>query len=185
MAEHANVCRFLHIPVQSGSNRVLLAMRRPYDSKDVVKVAELAAKLMPNLGLGCDVMTGFPGETDLEFAATKGLLKRLPFTNAHIFPYSARPGTIAAGFPQQLPPELRSARAHEISRLMLKKRIKFAKSFIGKTVEIIVEDKERASGWTGEYLTATPISGTAPRKSPLRIFVIKNKADHLQGRIVK
>ena len=185
MAEHANVCRFLHLPVQSGSDRILLAMRRPYAAKDVVRAAELASELMPGLGLGCDIITGFPGETDLDFAATKGLLRRLPFNNAHIFPYSMRPETLAAGFPLMLPNSLRAARARELSRIMNQKRIKFAQSFVGKTVEIIVEDAEKSSGWTGEYLSARPISGTAPRKSSLRLFITKSKDDHLYGRITK
>ena len=185
MAEHANVCRFLHLPVQSGADRILLSMRRPYTAKDVVRTAELASERMPGLGLGCDIITGFPGETDLEFAATKGLLKRLPFNNAHIFPYSMRPGTLAAGFPLEVPRPIRAARAHELSQIIKQKRIKFAQSFVGKTVEIIVEDAEKSSGWTGEYLPARPVSGTAPRKSTLRLFITKIKDDHLYGRITK
>mgnify|MGYP003316416174 CR=1 FL=1 len=183
MAEHANVCRFLHLPVQSGADRILLSMRRPYTAKDVVRTAELASERMPGLGLGCDIITGFPGETDLEFVATKGLLKRLPFNNAHIFPYSMRPGTLAAGFPLEVPRPIRTARAHELSQIIKQKRIKFAQSYVGKTVEIIVEDAEKSSGWTGEYLPARPVSGTAPRKSSLRLFITKIKDDHLYGRI--
>ena len=184
MAEHANVCRFLHLPVQSGADRILLAMRRPYSAKDVVQVANLASELMPGLGLGCDIITGFPGESDLEFSATKGLLKRLPFNNAHIFPYSSRPGTLAAGFPLMIPHQIRAARAHELSRIVERKRIKFAQSFVGKIVELVVEDAEKSSGWTGEYLQARPVSGTAPRKASLRLFIRKSKGDRLYGRIV-
>ena len=183
MAEHANVCRFLHLPVQSGSDRILLAMRRPYAAKDVVRAAELASELMPGLGLGCDIITGFPGEADIDLAATKGLLKRLPFNNAHIFPYSTRPGTLAAEFPMIIPHPIRAARAYELSQVVERKRIKFAQSFVGKTVEIIVEDAEKSSGWTSEYLPARPESGTAPRKSSLRLFITKSKGDHLYGRI--
>ena len=183
MAEHANVCRFLHLPVQSGSDRILLAMRRPYAAKDVVQAAELASELMPGLGLGCDIITGFPGEADIDLAATKGLLKRLPFNNAHIFPYSTRPGTLAAEFPMIIPHPIRAARAYELSQVVERKRIKFAQSFVGKTVEIIVEDAEKSSGWTSEYLPARPESGTAPRKSSLRLFITKSEEDRLYGSI--
>jgi tRNA A37 methylthiotransferase MiaB len=183
MATEEKIVKHFHLPVQSGSERILLAMRRPYATKDVVQAAELATELMPGLGLGCDIITGFPGETDLEFAATRGLLNRLPFNNAHIFPYSSRPGTLAAGFPLQVPRPIRAARAHELSRIMKQKRIKFARSFVGKTVEIVVEDAEKSSGWTGEYLSARPVSGTAPRKSSLRLFITKSKDDRLYGRI--
>lgn len=185
MAEHPNVCRFLHLAVQSGSEDVLKAMRRSYSAKDVGEVATLAAKLMPDLGLGCDLMTGFPGETERDFFATKGLLKRLPFNNAHIFPYSKRPGTLAAAFPHQLPKDVRSARAHKLAEVIQSKRTDFAKSFIGKTVEIIVEDVKTGRGWTEEYLPCEPVVGAPQRKSLIRVFVTKVKDDTLFGRLGK
>ena len=181
MAEAPNICRFLHLPVQSGSNKILLAMRRPYVVKDVEKTATLAAKLMPDLGLGCDLMTGFPGESELDFAATRGLLKRLPFAHAHVFPFSERPGTLAVGFPRQIPKEIRSARARLLADDMRSKRRKFAKTFIGKTVEIVVEDEKTGRGWTGEYLPCEPLSGSFVRKSIARVFVTKTKDDLLLG----
>ena len=183
MAEAPNVCRFLHLPVQSGSNKILLAMRRPYVVKDVEATATLATKLMPGLGLGCDLMTGFPGESELDFAATKGLLKRLPFVHAHVFPFSERPGTLAAGFPRPLAKDIRSARAHLLADDMRSKRRKFAKTFIGKTVEIVVEDEKTGRGWTGEYLPCEPLSGSFTRKSIARIFVTKTKDDLLLGNL--
>ena len=183
MAESPNVCRFLHLPVQSGSNKVLLAMQRPYVVKDVEVTATLAAKLMPDLGLGCDLMTGFPGESELDFAATKGLLKRLPFVHAHVFPFSERPGTIAAGFPRPLAKDIRSARARLLADDMRSKRRKFAKTFIGKTVEIVVEDEKTGRGWTGEYLPCEPLSGSFVRKSIARVFVTKTKDDLLLGNL--
>ena len=181
IAESPNVCRFLHLPVQSGSNRILLAMRRPYVVKDVEETATLASKLMPDLGLGCDLMTGFPGESELDFTATRGLLKRLPFVHAHVFPFSKRPGTLAAGFPRQLAKDIRSARARLLSDDMRSKRRKFAKTFIGKTVEIVVEDEKTGRGWTGEYLPCEPLSGSFVRKSVVRVFVTKTRDGLLLG----
>ena len=181
MAENPNVCRFLHLPVQSGSNKILLAMRRPYVVKDVEATANLASKLMPDLGLGCDLMTGFPGESELDFAATRGLLKRLPFVHAHVFPFSERPGTLAAGFPRPLAKDIRSARARLLADEMRSKRRKFAKTFIGKTVEIVVEDAKTGRGWTGEYLPCEPLSGSFVRKSIARVFVTKTRDDLLLG----
>ena len=183
MAEHPNVCRFLHLPVQSGSNKVLLAMRRPYAVEDVEEAVSLATELMPNLGLGCDLMTGFPGEAELDHSATKGLLKRLPFSNAHVFPFSERPGTLAAGFPCQLPKALRSSRARDLAETIHTKRRAFAKSFVGKTVEIVVEDEKSGRGWTGEYLPCEPVGGKLSRKSIARVFVTKTKGDLLVGRL--
>ncbi len=157
-------------------------MRRPYAVRDVEDVTALAAKLMPGIGLGCDLIAGFPGESDLDFMATKGLLKRLPFTHAHVFPFSRRPGTLAAGFPLQLPKDIRSARARELSEDVRTKRRSFARSFVGKTVEIVVEDEKTGRGWTGEYLPCEPIGGQLVRKWIARVFVTKARGDLLVGR---
>ena len=182
MAEHANVCRFLHLTAQSGSERILQAMRRPYSVRDIDRSASTAAKLLPKLGLGCDLMTGFPGESELDHMATCGLLKRLPFNNAHVFPFSERPGTPAVAFLDAVPKDLRSARAHELSKLIRSKRESFAKSFLGQTVEIVVEDEKSGQGWTSEYLTCEPTSGTHKRKSVIRVLITRIEGDILYGR---
>jgi len=152
MAENRNVCRYLHLPIQSGADRILLAMRRPYMTKDVSAVVDAATALMPNLGIGCDVMCGFPGETDLDHLATKGLLTRLPFTHAHVFPYSERPGTPAPTLGARIPHSVRSERAREITQLIKTKAELFAQKFIGQTVDVIIENEETQSGRTSEYL---------------------------------
>ncbi len=182
-SEHSNICRFLHIPVQSGSNRILMAMGRPYSVKDIDTLVACVLKLLPKLGLGCDLMTGFPGEHNLDFLATKGLLKRLPFNNAHIFPYSERPETVAAHFSDVVPKDLRSQRAHSLAHDAKAMRQIFAKSFLGKDVEVVVEDEKRIIGWTSEYLKCEA-TGDAPRKSLVRIRVTSVKNDRLFGRLV-
>ena len=182
MSEHANVCRFLHLTVQSGSKRILQAMRRPYSVRDIDTVVATATKLLPKLGLGCDLMAGFPGESELDHTATCGLLKRLPFNHAHVFPFSERPGTPAAAFPDVVPKSIRSTRARELSRIILARRKSFAKSFLGQTVEIVVEDEKSGQGWTDEYLVCKPISGTHKRKSAIRMLVTRTEGDILYGR---
>ncbi len=184
MAESANVCRFLHIPVQSGSNRILAAMKRPYLVRDVEALVSTATRLLPNLGLGCDVMTGFPDESDFDFSATEGLLRRLPFNRAHVFPYSERPGTLAAGFGGALPKAVRSARAHRLAELMRRSREQYARRFLGQEVEIVVERESQTEGWTGEYLRCRTVS-PVPRKARARIFVTRVHGDAtLEGRLV-
>ncbi len=152
MAAHSTICRFLHIPIQSGSDRILTAMRRPYLHKDIDALVAQAARLMPGLGLGCDVMTGFPDEKETDFLATKGLLARLPWTKAHVFPYSERPGTVAATLPNAVPPDIRSARAHELAALVDEARGRYIKRFKGRTVQLLIEDEKTLSGWTSEYV---------------------------------
>ncbi len=152
IAGRENACRYLHIPVQSGSDRMLTAMRRPYKRKDVEGLVREAAKLMPGLGLGCDIMTGFPDETPNDFIATMGLLERLPFTKAHVFPFSERPGTIAAALPNAVPPEVRTERAREVARWAEKARTDYIRRMKGRTVQIVVEDEKTLAGWTSEYV---------------------------------
>ena len=180
MAEHANVCRFLHLPIQSGSDRILASMNRPYQAGDIIGLVGEASRLMPRLGLGCDLMTGFPGETDADFAMTTELLEQLPFSNAHVFPYSERPDTPAAKFSGAVPVSVRNERAAELSVLVKAKREAYARSFVGQTVEIVVEGRDKAIGWTGEYLKCEA-AGTAPRKSLVRVRVIRAEPDRLYG----
>lgn len=181
MAEHPNVCRYLHLPVQSGSDRVLVQMKRPYLMRDVDAVVLKARKLMPNIGLGCDLMTGFPEETDVDFASTLAMVSRHGFVRAHVFPYSERPGTRAAQLLGVVPPEVRSLRAHQLAQEVMPLRERFAAGFIGKVVEVVVEDEERHLGWTGEYLRCQ-FHGKAPRKSVVSVLVSKTADDLLLGR---
>jgi len=158
-------------------------MKRPYLVRDIDTLVASAVKALPGLGLGCDLMTGFPDESELDFEATKNLLKRLPFNNVHVFPYSERPGTPAATFGGALPKVIRSQRAHKLAHIANTTRKKFASTFLGKTVEIVVEHKDRTVGWTSEYLKCEA-RGTASRKSLIRIHVTDVKSDRLSGRIV-
>lgn len=171
MAEAKNICRFLHVPVQSGSDKILKAMRRSYAVSDVDKLVALAERRMPLIGLGCDLMTGFPGETDPDFMDTMMLLGRLPFSNVHVFPFSARPGTIAATMGFQVDREVRLQRARRLATVAVAKREAFARRFVGKVVEIVVERNSECSGWSGEYLYCTIPKTTAPRKSLVRMIV--------------
>ena len=183
MAANANVCRFLHLTVQSGSSRILSLMRRSYGPKDVSETVGTATRLMPLLGLGCDLIAGFPDERELDFEATKSLLKRYPFVRAHVFPFSARPGTPAAVFPNQIPRGLRAKRARELMSLVQHGRKAFAQKFLWRTVEVVVESEEKPVGWTGEYFRCEA-EGSAPRKSLVQVVVTNVEDDHLSGRVV-
>lgn len=182
IAEHENICRFLHIPVQSGSDRILQEMRRPYTVSDIDELVHHAMKRVPDASIGCDIITGFPGESDFDFFSTAGLLKRLNFTNAHVFPYSERPGTLAAGLPLSVPRELRKARAMELSNLVRRARERFAAKHIGREVEIIIEDEKHPSGWTSDYLWCEIKNLMhVKRNHSLRVRVLEARRDKLIG----
>lgn len=152
MAEKANICRFLHLSVQSGSDMILKAMRRPYTAKDVDALAGEATKLMPSICLGCDLIAGFPEERETDFRLTKGLLVRHHFANVHAFPFSERPGTLAAAMQGRIPPDIRKRRAKEFAEIGRESRRMFAKRFVGRIVDVVVENDNPPSGWTSEYL---------------------------------
>lgn len=168
MAQTPNICRFLHLSAQSGSDRILTAMRRPYSARELDELAAEAVRRMPLIALGCDLIAGFPGESEIDFRLTRGLLCRHPFSNVHAFPYSERPGTVAAGLPCKIAPQLRRARARELACVAEENRSRFLKRFIGRTVEIVVERNDACEGWTGEYLWLKDVH-TPPLNSSKRI----------------
>ena len=152
MAETPNICRSLHLSVQSGSDRILSAMRRRHSARDVDAIAAEAVQSMPLVALGCDVIAGFPGEGELDFQLTRSLLLRHPFSNVHAFPYSERPGTLAAELRGEVKRETRKARAHALADIGDETRRRFAKRFVGRTVDVVVESNGAPEGWTSEYL---------------------------------
>lgn len=152
MAEHENVCRFLHLPIQSGSNRILTAMKRPYTIEKAELLIQKAKRLMPLVALGCDMIAGFPGETERDQLASEALLTRLQIANVHSFPFSRRPGTQAATIAGQLPHETVVNRARKLAKIGETNRRTFARQFVGKTVEVVIESEKHTVGWTGEYL---------------------------------
>ena len=193
MAAHANICRYLHIPIQSGSDRILQSMKRPYRARDIEELAGAARSAMPTVALACDVITGFPGESEVDFIATEGMLRRLRFSKAHVFPYSERPGTVAAAMrAEMLVRETRRERAHAAARIADLERGRFAQGFIGKTVEFVVEDEKHMSGWSSEYLWCVANSSGGidakarafPRKSLARMLVKSVDGHMLIGSLV-
>ncbi len=168
MEGHANICRFLHLSLQSGSDRILRLMRRPYDSESVRAFREEACRrLGPRLALGADVIAGFPGETDSDHEATKRLVsegrpQRSPFVHLHVFPYSERPGTEAAAMAGAVPTGERRRRAREIEAIGLRNRAAFAGALVGETVAVCVE--RGGSGRTDEHLRCV-LRGRAERRS--------------------
>jgi threonylcarbamoyladenosine tRNA methylthiotransferase MtaB len=150
-AAHPNICRFIHLSVQSGSDHILTRMNRPYSIETVDRFcSEAVRRLGARLALGADIITGFPGETESDFAATRDFLLRHPFVNLHVFPYSERPGTAAATMDGAVPLALRRTRARELERIGQTQRRAFAAAFLGQEVEVCIEHDK--TGWTAEYL---------------------------------
>jgi len=155
MAGSPKLCRHLHLPLQSGDAGILAAMHRRYTPAAYAACVCAAVRRLPDLGLGTDVIVGFPGETESAFASTQRLIQELPFSNLHVFPYSERQGTPAAELADAVPPAVRKARARALRRLCDVKKRLFAAQFVGRQVETLIErvDKDGCGwGWTGAYL---------------------------------
>ncbi len=155
MARTPQICRFLHLPVQSGDDLVLQAMGRRYSADDVVKVVQHARRLMPEIGLGADFICGFPGEDTTAFERTLQMVRQLAFNNLHVFPYSERPGTPACNYAGSVAMAERRLRAKCLIEAGTAVREEFMNSFVGREVQVLVEHfdpQRRARGWSGEYL---------------------------------
>ena len=178
MGNHPNICRFLHLSLQSGSDRILKRMKRPSNIQLVDRFCTMAReRLGTDLALGADVITGFPGETDEDFAATRDFLVRHAFSNLHVFPYSERPGTPAATMDGSVPRPVRLVRTRNLTALGRIQRAAFAQSFLGREVEVCVESGGE-HGWTDAYLPCK-WKGPAERRSLVRTRVTAVKGDTL------
>ena len=140
VADEERVCRHLHIPLQHGADSVLNRMERHYDSATFRKVVESAASSVGDLGLGTDVIVGFPGESDDEFQTCLSFIKSLPFSYLHVFPYSIRAGTPAAGMPCQVEKNIIRERVKRLRYLSDMKRKSFNNFLIGKRLQVITEE---------------------------------------------
>jgi threonylcarbamoyladenosine tRNA methylthiotransferase MtaB len=163
MASSPRICPHLHLPIQSGDDGVLAAMGRRYSTRYIAGVLEEAFRRVPLLGLGTDLIAGFPGETDAAFEKTIRLVKQFPFSNLHVFPFSERPGTRAASLPGRVPPMERRRRADRLIAEGRSMRTAFAAKFVGRRVSVLVEESHpdgSSTGWTGEYVEAVFPAGT-------------------------
>lgn len=149
MAECPSVCEFLHLPVQSGSNRVLRAMRRGYTVEEYVEKVRRLRELVPDISLSTDIIVGFPGETEEEFEATRALMEEMRYDSAFIFKYSPRPGTEAAKWVDDVPRQVKEARLHALLQLQARISQEKLERWIGREVEVLIEGRNRRGQLSG------------------------------------
>lgn len=137
IARNADICPHLHIPMQSGSDSVLSRMNRPYSADRFAALIEQAATAIGGLVLGMDVIVGFPGETEAEFLQTLEMVKRLPTTYLHVFPYSPRPGTPSATAPDQVPDPVKKERGRILREIAAGRRAAHASALTGRDIETV------------------------------------------------
>jgi threonylcarbamoyladenosine tRNA methylthiotransferase MtaB len=138
-------CRHFHIPLQSGDAGILKNMGRPYSPQLFGDLINKIHRSMPDAAIGVDALIGFPGESDSAFENTYDLIEKLPISYLHVFPFSARPGTKAANFPDKVDTGVIKARCERMRILGNKKRMKFYQGFVGQTIPILIETEREAS----------------------------------------
>ncbi len=140
-AEIDIICPQFHLPVQSGSDRILKLMNRKYTVADYLGQVETLREYRPDLALSTDIIVGFPGETDDDFAATMDLLDRVRYHSSFSFKYSDRPGTRSAGFEGKVDEEIKSSRLHRFQALQDKISLERNREYVDREMEILVEGK--------------------------------------------
>lgn len=151
----SRICKHAHVPLQSGSDRILRAMHRKYRPWHYADRIERIRRAMPDAAIGADVMVGFPGESEEEFEQTRCFIECLPFTYLHVFTYSSRPGTPSAEMGDQVPVALARERNRILRELIARKKRDFMQSFMGREVEAITLtrfDGEYTDALTDNYL---------------------------------
>ncbi len=149
-ATHPRMAHHFHVPLQSGSTRILRAMYRPYTADYYADLARRIRTHVPDAAIGADVMVGFPGETDEDFSDTLNLIRQSPLTYLHVFPYSSRPGTVAAGLQNPIPEHVSRFRAKSLRNLISGKNEEFRRSMIGRELDVLT--LEDGSGLSSNFL---------------------------------
>ena len=178
----------LHIPLQSGSDRVLRMMRRPYDTRMYRRLVERLAESIPGLGLGTDVIVGFPGERDADFEETVGLVDALPFSYLHVFPYSPRRGTEAVHLADRVPPHVATRRGALLRGRSAAKNLAFRQKMIGTTREaLVLESRDPQTGGlvglTSSYVEVVFDGPDALMRRMVPVEVTAADADRTAGRL--
>ena len=154
MKNDSRICNHVHLPLQSGSDEILKAMRRPYTTKNFSDLTARLVKEIPEISIGTDLIVGFPGETEENFSETLEFIKSQPFSKIHVFPFSSREGTLAAGMKNQIDSQTKKNRVEKVLEIARDKEKIFAEKLIGRTVEIISETEENnfIDGLTKNYV---------------------------------
>lgn len=178
-------CRHLHVPLQSGSDEVLRMMGRRYTSWEYLRLVDVLKENIPGLGLTTDVMVGFPGESEEYFRSTLKLVQNIGFSGLHVFKYSPRRGTPAAGYGQQVEPALKDERSRKLIQLGRKLTAQFARSHLGQDLGVLVEQQVQDASGLFEGHTDNYIRVEFPGHEGLVGQIVSVKAEKVKGTIIE
>jgi len=184
VATSRRICKHAHVPLQSGSDRILRRMHRKYRPWHYAGRIQKIRAAMPSAAIGADVMVGFPGETDEQFEETRAFIESLSFTYLHVFTYSSRPGTPSATMQEQVRGDITRERNRILRELAARKKRKFQEQFIGSTLEAITLtnfENDRTEGLTDNYQKIW-IQGRLEANRLVRIAVDRIEGEAIAGR---
>ncbi len=188
IAENSNLCKSIHLPVQSGSSKVLKAMNRGHDREDYLERVERIRNIVPDVALSMDMIAGFPGETEEDHAQTLSLMEAVRYHFGFMFYYSERPGTHAArNMPDDVPLEIKKRRLSEIIELQQRHSLKRNQSEIGRIREVLIEADSKRSGehWSGRTeqntMVVFPKTGSEKPGDLVRVSISDCSAATLLG----
>ncbi len=181
-ADTDRIAPHFHICLQSGSDRILKQMLRPYDTQRFLGLVAPIRELIPHAAIGTDLIVGFPGETERDHEATLELVERGPFTYLHVFPYSDRPGTPASTLPDKVPPDILKRRAGELRRLGARKNREFRRRWVAETLSMLTLTKEENG--LREALTCNYLPAWVPASVPPNSMVRGKAARDSRGSLI-
>lgn len=188
MADSEKICNHLHIPLQSGDDRILKLMRRKHNSKEFAEFIEFVLHTVPDVGVGTDVMVGFPSEDDGAFTNTKKFLADLPISYYHVFKYSDRKGTSAHKMPDKVPYDIKKKRTNIIIEQGKRKKHMFFDKNLNKTLPVLFEQKNRDGLWTGytsNYMSVAVKSEEDLHNKIRNVSLISINGDKISGSLIK
>ena len=160
MSKYENICNYIHLPVQSGSDKVLKAMNRQHTREEYIKLVENIFQIIPDCSISHDMISGFPNESEQDHNDTLSLMEKVKYSFGYMFKYSERPGTLAAKkLEDNIDEETKSRRLSEIVELQQKHSLYRSKEFVGKTVEVLIEKESKKSNlhWAGRNQQSTTV----------------------------
>ncbi len=182
MWEDPRLCRHLHLPLQSGCDATLRRMNRRYTTAHYRELLDSGRRAIPDLAVTTDVIVGFPGEDEPEFATCAGFVASMDFARVHVFPFSSRPGTVAASLPAQIPPEVKEGRGTRMRAIAARSTEAFRRQFLGRCMDVLWESSE-AQQWSG--LTDNYIRVQVSSSEPLHNRILPARLLELSGDAVR
>jgi tRNA-2-methylthio-N6-dimethylallyladenosine synthase len=159
MVKHKNICNQIHLPLQAGSSRILKRMNRTYTKEEFLNLVDLIRNYMPDCGISTDIIVGFPGETDEDFAETMEVASKVEFDSAYMFKFSLRPGTKAAEYTDQISEEIKQQRLETLIDFQHKVTLIKNRKKIGTELEVLIEkvSKKSSDQWSGRTEGNAPV----------------------------